>query len=348
MIRKFCFLFLFLGAFLFAIEPVYYDAKLFLEGMAFDNAPPFSRLPVNAEELVRKPVWDLSRNSAGVVAHFISDATEIHIRWEVLNDFHMVHMAGTGIRGLDLYVKHDKSWFHLGTGKPYQKENTRRLIKNLSAEPREYMLYCPLYDGLKSLSIGLNPEATIEEIGRKDKPLVFYGTSITQGGCVSRPGMAYPAIIGRILNRESINLGFSGNGHMDPEIIDYLSKIDAEIYVFDNFPNMDLEMIKERAEVELKKLLEAHPKTPVLMVPNIMAEDGWFNPEVYNATIAENEELIAIYARLKPKHKNLYMIPFKQIRHVAVEGTVDGIHLTDVGAVNMANVMEKWIKRIIK
>jgi hypothetical protein len=348
MIRKFCFLFLFLGAFLFAVEPVFHDAQPYLEGLAFDDAPPFSRLPVNAEELVRKPVWDLSRNSAGVAAHFISDATEIHIQWEVLNNFHMVHMAGTGIRGLDLYVKHDKSWFHLGTGKPYQKENTRRLIKNLSAEPREYMLYCPLYDGLKSLSIGLNPEATIEEIERKDKPLVFYGTSITQGGCVSRPGMAYPAIVGRMLNRENINLGFSGNGHMDPEIIDYLSEIDAEIYVFDNFPNMDLEMIKERAEVELKKLLEAHPKTPVLMVPNIMAEDGWFDPEIYNATIAENEELIAIYKRLKSKHKNLHMIPFKQIRHVAVEGTVDGIHLTDVGALRMAEVMEKWIKRIVK
>ncbi len=346
--KSLCFLFLFLGVFVFAAEPVFYDAQPYLEGMAFNDAPSFSRLPVSAEGIVRKPVWELSRNSAGVVAHFISDATEIHIQWEVLNDFHMVHMAGTGIRGLDLYVKHDKNWFHLGTGKPYKKENTRRLIKNLSAEPREYMLYCPLYDGLKFLSIGLNPEATIEKIVRKDKPLVFYGTSITQGGCVSRPGMAYPAIIGRMLNKKSINLGFSGNGIMDPEIIDYLSEIDAAIYIFDNFPNMNLNMIKERTEVELKKILDAHPKTPVLMVPNIMPEDGWFDPEVYNVTVAKNEELTTIYARLKPKHKNLYMVPFKQIRYVAVEATVDGIHLTDLGAVRMANVMEKWIKRIIR
>jgi len=346
--RSLCFLFLCLGAILFAVEPVFYDATPYLEGMAFDDAPSFSRLPINAKELVRKPVWDLSRNSAGVVAHFISDAKEIHIQWEVLNNFHMVHMAGTGIRGLDLYVKHDKSWFHLGTGKPYKAENERRLIKNLSAEPREYMLYCPLYDGLKSLSIGMNPEATIEEIKRKDKPLVFYGTSITQGGCVSRPGMAYPAIIGRKLNKETINLGFSGNGLMDPEVIDYLSEIDAECYIFDNFPNMDLDMIKERAERELKKLLELKAKTPVLILPNIMAEDGWFDPEVYNATIAENEEILAIYQRLKPKHKNLHMIPFKQIRHIAVEGTVDGIHLTDVGAMRMATVLEKHIKRLIK
>ena len=346
--RRVCFLILFIGVFLFAAEPVYYDAQPYLEGMAFDDAPPFSRLPADAEDLVRKPVWGLSRNSAGVAAHFMTDAKEIHIQWTLLNDFHMVHMAGTGIRGLDLYVKENNHWFHLGTGKPYKAENEQRLIKNLSGDPREYMLYCPTYDGLTSLYIGLNPEADIWEVERTEKPLVFYGTSITQGGCVSRPGMAYPAIIGRALNRESINLGFSGNGRMDPEVIDYLIEIDAACYIFDCFPNMDFEMIKDRTERELKKLLEAKPDTPVLIVPNIMPEDGWFDPEVYNAAMAENDELTAIYKRLKPQYKHLHMIPFKKIRNVAVEGTVDGIHLTDFGAVKMADVMEKWIKRLIR
>ena len=346
--RALCFLILFIAGFLCAAEPVYYDAQPYLEGMAFDDAPPFSRLPMDAEELVRKPVWGLSRNSAGVAAHFISNAKEIHIQWKLLNDFHMVHMAGTGIRGLDLYVKHNKQWFHLGTGKPYTAENERRLIKNLSGEEQEYMLYCPLYDGLTSLYIGLDPGATIRTVEREDLPLVFYGTSITQGGCVTRPGMAYPAIIGRDLDVETINLGFSGNGRMDPEVIDYISEIDAQCYIFDCFPNMDLDLIKERAERELRKLLEKHPKTPVLLTPNIMAEDGWFDPEVYNNTVAENAEIAAIYERLKKDHKNLYMIPFKQIRHVAVEGTVDGIHLTDVGTMRMAEVMEKWIRKIAK
>ncbi|MCD6336984.1 MAG: SGNH/GDSL hydrolase family protein [Candidatus Marinimicrobia bacterium] len=343
--KSLCFLLLFLSVFLFAAEPVFYDAQLYLEGMAFEDAPPFSRLPAVAEDLLKKPVWNLSRNSAGIAAHFITNATEIHIQWEVLNNFHMVHMAGTGIRGLDLYVKEGKQWFHLGTGKPYQAGNKRRLIKNLTAEPREYLLYCPLYDGLKSLYIGINPEAEITEIKRSEKPLVFYGTSITQGGCVSRPGMAYPAIIGRNLERETINLGFSGNGRMDPEIINYICQIDAACYIFDCFPNMDLEMIKDRTERELKKLLEAHPKTPVLLTPNIMEEDGWFDPEIYNACMAENAEVAAIYERLKKDYKNLHMIPFKQIRHVAVEGTVDGIHLTDLGSMRMAEVMGKWIKR---
>lgn len=346
--RVLCFLIFMMCGLLFAVEPVYYDAQPYLEGMAFKGAPPFSRLPMDAEDLVREPVWNLSRNSAGVAAHFKTNAKEIHLQWKLLNDFHMVHMAGTGIRGLDLYVKHENQWYHIATGKPYKAENERRLIKNLSGEEKEYMLYCPLYDGLTSLYIGLNPEAEITQVERKEKPLVFYGTSITQGGCVTRPGMAYPAIIGRDLNVETINLGFSGNGRMDPEIIDYISEIEAQCYIFDCFPNMDLDMIKDRAERELKKLLEAHPKTPVLLTPNIMAEDGWFDPEVYNNTVAENNEIKAIYERLKKNHKNLYMIPFRQIRHVAVEGTVDGIHLTDVGTMRMADVMEKWIKKIVR
>lgn len=343
-----CLMFLFFSTVLFAAEPVFYDAQAYLEGMAFKDALPYTRLPETAKNIVREPVWNLSLNSAGIVAHFISNANEININWEVLNNFHMSHMAGTGIRGLDLYVKYNKKWFHLGTGKPYKEINTKRLIKNLTNEEREYLLYCPLYDGLKSLEIGINPEAYIKKAIRNDKPIVFYGTSITQGGCVSRPGMAYPAIIGRRLDRESINLGFSGNGRMDPEIIDYISEIDAVCYIFDCFPNMDLDMIKDRTERELKILLEKRPDVPVLVVPNIMEEDGWFDPEVYNACVAENEELLAIYKRLKSSHKNLHMIPFKDIRNVAVEGTVDGIHLTDLGAWRMAEVMEKWIKRLVK
>ena len=346
--RKLFAIIILLSAMLYAVDPVFHDAKALLEGMAFEDAKTYTRLPESAKDIVRNPVWGLAQNSAGIAAHFTSNSTEIHIKWEVLNDFHMCHMAGTGIRGLDLYVKENDNWFHLGTGKPYKKENERRLIKNLNGEEKEFMLYCPLYDGLVSLEIGIDPEATLKKVERQKKPLLFYGTSITQGGCVSRPGMAYPAIIGRKLDRESINLGFSGNGRMDPEVIDYISNVDAECYIFDCFPNMDLEMIKERTERELEKLLKAHPKTPVLLTPNIMAEDGWFDPEVYNACLAENDELTAIYKRLKKDHKNLHMIPFEKIRHVAVDGTVDGIHLTDVGAMRMAEVMEKYIKKLIR
>ena len=346
--RLICFMILNVCVILFAADPVFHDALPFLEGRHIEDAPVYGRLPREMETKVRPPVWRLGLNSAGLAAHFMTDATEIHVRWEVLNDFHMVHMAGTGIRGVDLYVREGNTWSFVGTGKPYAARNTAKLIANLSKETREYLLYCPLYDGLKELAIGIDEGADIVAVERNEKPLVFYGTSITQGGCVSRPGMAYPAIIGRELDRESINLGFSGNGRMDPEIIEFIAGIDAACVVFDCLPNMDIEMILERAEHAIRSFLETSPGTPLLLVPNFMPENGRHDPALNSAILAENAELETIYKRLKKQYRHLHLLPYRTLRDVPREGTVDGVHLTDLGQLRMAKVLEKKIKRICR
>ncbi len=328
--------------------PVFHDALPFLEGYAFEGRPAFGRLPRDMEETVRPPVWRLGMNSAGLAAHFRTNTKEIRVRWEVLNDFHMVHMAGTGIRGVDLYVRERNKWHHLAAGKPYEKHNTALLARNSAGDMREYMLYCPLYDGLSELALGLDPDARIHAVENEKKPIVFYGTSITQGGCASRPGMAYPAIIGRMLDRETVNLGFSGNGRMDPEIIDVIATADAACYVIDCLPNMDLDGIRERAEREIRRLLEARPGTPVLLIPGFMPENIRYDPEKRREILAENAELEAIYRRLKKAYPDLHYLPFRKLREVPAEGTVDGIHLTDPGQLRMAEVLSKKIRRLVK
>jgi hypothetical protein len=329
-------------------EPVFRDLSPYVGGRARQFADPFGRLPAEMETRVRPPVWRLSRNTAGLAAHFFTDATELHMQWELLNNFHMVHMAGTGIRGVDLYVREGKDWAFIANGRPYEAINTSELIKGMEPEMREYLLYCPLYDGLRSLKIGTNPGAQILTAERENKPLLFYGTSITQGGCVSRPGMAYPAIVGRELGRESINLGFSGNGRMDPEIMDFIAGVDADCFILDCLPNMDLEMIRSHAEAGIRKILETHPGTPVLLVPNIMPEGATLNAGLREEIMAENRELEAIYTKLRKEYKHLHLIPFRQIRHVANEATVDGIHLTDLGQFRLAKILAKRIKRSLR
>src|SRR5262249_23641262 len=101
---------------------------------------------------------------------------------------------------------------------------------------------------------------------QKQKPIVFYGTSITQGGCASRPGMVHTAILGRRLDRPIINLGFSGNGKMDPEVAKLLAELDPAAYVIDCLPNMDAKQVEERTEPLVRSLLQAHPRTPILLV----------------------------------------------------------------------------------
>ena len=106
-------------------------------------------------------------------------------------------------------------------------------MKDLPAGKREYLLYLPLYNGVRSVELGLPKDSTLAKAGTWSsaigKPIVFYGTSITQGGCASRPGMVHTAILGRQLNAPVINLGFSGNGKMEPEMANLLAELDPAL-----------------------------------------------------------------------------------------------------------------------
>ena len=137
----------------------------------------------------------------------------------------MNHQTLTGTRGLDLYVLSDKGeWRYLASGLPSlnSKDCEQKVVGSMEAKWREYMLYLPLYDGLTKLEVGVDAQAVLEapkvDLPRHDKPIVMYGTSILQGGCANRPGMAHTSILSRRFNREVINLGFSGNALLDLEI----------------------------------------------------------------------------------------------------------------------------------
>jgi hypothetical protein len=181
----------------------------------------FDRLPAKAEKLVRGPVWSLSRHSAGMCVRFETDAVEIHARWTLTSSrLAMTHMPATGVSGLDLYVKLDNGrWRWLAVGQPKAQTNTVRLTAGIPQGRREFMLYLPLYNGVSSVEIGI-PKANLlakanARSPNRQKPIVFYGTSITQGGCASRPGMVHTAILGRRLQHRVVNLGFSGSGRME-------------------------------------------------------------------------------------------------------------------------------------
>jgi hypothetical protein len=223
----------------------YYDAReLGLEGQGWkETADPYDRFPAKAQKTVRSQVWGLSKNSAGLAVRFVTDATSIYANWDVRNsNLGMPHMPATGVSGVDLYVKADDGqWKWLAIGRPSAVKNNAQLVKGIPEGTREYMLYLPLYNGTTSLEIGVPQGKMLAKAparpGNKAKPIVFWGTSITQGGCASRPGMVHTAILGRKLDWSVINLGFSGNGKMEPEVASLLAEIDAAVYVIDCLPN---------------------------------------------------------------------------------------------------------------
>ncbi|MBT6729743.1 MAG: hydrolase [Cryomorphaceae bacterium] len=227
----------------------------------------YDRLPASYKEIVRKPVWDLSKNSAGLSIRFLSNSSVITVKWELLNDLSMGHMPDTGIKGVDLYFKNNNAWQYINTGIPLGFKNEYRLIDNMDNELREYRMFLPLYDGLKSIEIGIDNSSFIRKPKTSEKkPIIFYGTSITQGATASRPGMAHTNIISRKLDRDVINFGFSGNGRMEQPISKLISESNPIFYVIECMPNMSPDMITSNTIPLVDTIRNKHPNTPIILV----------------------------------------------------------------------------------
>lgn len=192
----------------------------------------FDRFPAKAEGKVTPAVWSLSRDSAGMMVRFKTDATAIHARYKLAkSNIGMPHMPPTGVSGLDLYARDtDGKWKWVQVTKPNAQTVEQQIIAGLAPGEREYAAYLPLYNGIESLEIGVPKGAKFEGLAPRAKPIVFYGTSITHGACASRPGMVHTAILGRRLDMPVINCGFSGNGKMDAAVGDLLIELDAAAY----------------------------------------------------------------------------------------------------------------------
>ncbi len=222
--------------------------------------------------MVREEVWRLADDAAGLCVRFVTDSRRIAARWTLARpNLTMDHMAATAIGGLDLYGRTEDGWRWAGLGRLRSSRRPEAVLaEGLSGQPREYMLYLPLYNGVRELSIGLDAGATLRpgppRPAERARPIVVYGTSIVQGACASRPGMAYPAILGRRLDRPLVNLGFSGNARMEPELADLLAETDAAVYVLDALPNMTAVMVRERAGAFVGRLAERRPGVPIVLV----------------------------------------------------------------------------------
>ena len=327
-----------------------------VEGRGWDDTKSFyDRLPAKAEGMVRPPVWDLSHDSAGMCARFVSDATTLRARWTLINSWlYLPNETAIANSGLDLYVKMTNGWHWLAVGQPTAQSNEVTLVENLLPGKREYLLYLPLYNGVKSVEIGIPTNAVIEQAppwgpGVR-KPIVFYGTSILQGLSASRPGMVHSAILGRRFNYPTINLGFSGNGKMEPELADLLAELDPSIYVIDCLPNMVAGEIKARVEPFVRKLRAAHPETPIVLVEDRTMQDSFLiagRMEYYH--LKDRAELKAACERLeKSGVKNLYYIPGEPLFGDDGEGSVDGSHPTDLGFMRQAEIFAKTLGPILK
>jgi hypothetical protein len=334
----------------------WYDIRqLGVEGQGWsDTAAPFDRFPAKAEKTVRGSVWGLSRHSAGLCVRFVTDSPEIHAKWTLTSpNLAMNHMPATGVSGLDLYVKTESGkWRWLAVGRPTAQTNQARLASGIPQGTREYMLYLPLYNGVKEVEVGLPKTAQLKKAPPRTsrlKPIVFYGTSITQGGCASRPGMVHTAILGRWLDAPVINLGFSGNGRMETEVAELIAELDPSVIVLDCLPNISAGDVTARTGPVMKILRKRHPKTPILLVEDRSYTDSFLieSKRVRNET--SRAALTVEFEKLKKAgDANVFYLTGEDLLGDDGEGTVDSSHPTDLGFVRQAEAFQKVLAPILK
>jgi hypothetical protein len=334
---------------------VWYDARaLGIEGQGWTKtAALYDRLPAAAEKLVRPPVWGLSRHSAGLCVRFTSDATALSARWTVNSkNLAMPHMPATGVSGLDLYVRHQGKWRWLGAGRPQGQTSTARLAAGLPAGPqRDFLLYLPLYNGVASVEVGLPAGSKMlraPAYPAHKKPLVFYGTSIMQGGCASRPGMVHTAILGRRLDWPVINLGFSGNGRLEMELAKLLGEIDAAAYVIDCLPNLQAKDVAARAEPFVLALRKARPDTPILLVEDRSPANADLLPGVQAGTAARRAALRSAFEKMTWEGvPTIHYQAGDRLLGDDGEATVDSSHPTDLGFLRQADATEPILRYLL-
>ena len=304
----------------------------------------YDRLPLKAQQKVRKEVWDLSKNSAGLQMRFKTNTNNIEIRYVVRGRLQMPHMPATGVSGIDLYAKSkDNQWiwaagrYSFGDTIVY-KFNDLQSSESIS---REYTLYLPLYNTVDWLGVSYDKNADFVPLAARDeKPVVVYGTSIAQGGCASRPGLGWTNILGRKLDRPITNLGFSGNGRLESELIELMTEIDAKIYVLDCLPNLTSSLIsavelKNRIVESVRTLQSKRPQTPILLTEH----DGYTDEEI-NSVKKENYQKVnrvlkEAYHSMKDQGvENIFLLSKEEINQ-DIDSMVDGVHPNDIGMMRM-------------
>ena len=301
----------------------------YLRGTAFQTG--FHRL--RETDFVSDQVKRLERHPSGINIQFETNATHIKLKAILDGPSYMAHMTAVAQIGFDLYVKQNNRFVFLRTTKIDQGQYELSLIEGLKPTMREYRLYFPLYRGLNEAILGIDGNATLRFIKPKMDKIVIYGTSISQGGCASRPGMSYSNILDRMLPYEMINLGFSGSAHLELEMAHILNEIEAKTLILEVEANNTQDALFEKLPIFIETL---KTKAKIILLTHFPSPSALlFHKE--KKTIKENKQFAAQF-------KDLIVIDGeKLLRKGGYDETVDGVHLTDLGFYFVAQGLKKYL-----
>ncbi len=325
------------------IEFISADSECFEIFGIFKEDGKYRRLPEAVAKTVSPGVHSLHAHTAGGRIRFVTDSPYVAINVKMGAVGKMPHFALTGSAGFDLYIDNK---FRQSFVPPFDVTDEYESIAEFpDSELREITINFPLYSEVKELYIGLKSGSTIKKAApyKNDKPVVYYGSSITQGGCASRPGTSYQAFVSRKLNLDYVNLGFSGSAKAEDEMINYIKNLDMSVFVYDYDHNApDASYLKATHEKMFKAIREALPELPVIMMVRPSFSIDCERDERYGVIKTTYENA------LKKGDNNVYFIDNKELTKLCLdEGTVDNCHPTDLGFYSMAEAVYEVMRDII-
>ncbi len=313
----------------------------------------YRRLPVKPAWEIRDAVDQLANHTAGGQIRFRSNSRRILVKVELRERSGMYHMPATGQSGFDLYIfdgEEQKYW--KTTRFPHDSIHYQaELFNGNDAQKRVFTLNFPLYNGVNSVWIGLDQGSMAEAPPPFMRPgkIVVYGTSITQGGCVGRPGMAYTNILSRDLDMQFVNLGFSGNGRGEPALAYLINEIpDTRMIVLDYEANAGLS-IKETLGPFVGVLRDKHPDIPILIMSKIRYAYNQEGNESYEKWMELRDFQAELVAKRKEAgDKYIYFLDGSTVLGEDYdECTVDGVHPNDLGSFRIAEALEPVIEGML-
>jgi hypothetical protein len=341
----------------------YVDAtELQIINKAWDNTTePYTRLTQQYMDSCREDQRWLYNHSSGIAIRFATNSKRIAAQYNLKNNFHMQHMAMTGIKGTDLYFLNEERgvWEYVNTARPQEKNykadsiQSKLYVEHLDGEMHEYMLYLPLYDGVNWVQIGVDSTAQIikpqVENPRRMGKIIIYGTSIQQGGCASRVGMVSSAMIQRDYNLECVNIATSGQARMDLYIAEAMASIeDAICFVVDPVPNCTKDRLDTITYDFIKILRTRRPEVPIIMVEGIMYPYTRHSSFYADYLPQKNASFRRGYEQHYAENpQGLYYMTHEGQTGPEMEGTVDGVHLTDYGFRAYADLLEIVLKEAL-
>lgn len=324
------------------------EAPFKIYGVFKENGT-FRRMPEDVAKSVSEGVYFLHTHTAGGRIRFQTDSDYIAINADLGPYSFSPHGSGTGTAGFDIYITENGQQEYLRTFIP-PMEPTGRFESYVTYVERsgmkELTINFPSYAPVRQVLIGLQKSAKLlpPKPYKYEKPVVFYGSSITQGGCASRPGNTYVSTVCRYLDTNYINLGFSGSAQGEDTIANYIKDLDMSVFVYDYDHNAPEPEDLQRTHKRMFDIIRKHrPELPIIMMskPNYrLGPKGKKRLEIIRATYE---------AALADGDKNVYFISGPELMEIAKnEGMVENTHPNDLGMFSMAQAVEKVLKKILR